>query len=358
MVGEYQALESEVDEAIKRVLESGWYILGKEVEAFEQEFARYLGVNHAIAVNSGTDALVIALWALDRSGEVIVPSLTAPPTVSAICQAGLKPVFIDVDESYTMNCQQLSEIVTAHTAAIVPVHLYGHPADMVEISTIGGLYNVPVIGDCAQAHGARVGKRDVSQYGKLNAYSFYPTKNLGAFGDAGCVVTDDGDLARKCRELRQYGWGWRLSVPQVSYSHHGINSRMDEMQAAILRVKLPYLHSWNELRRSQGQMYREALHFTDVILPVERRGTHHVYHQFVVRVKNRDRLLEELRENDLPAKIHYPLPSHKQPYYQKYPALPMENTDQWMKEILSLPIGPHITDEEVERTVRIVKRFA
>lgn len=359
MVGMYRYLEKEIDSAVKRVLKSGQYILGIESERFEKDFAIYVGAKTSVGMNSGTDALTVALWALGDSpgGEVIVPSLTATPTVAAILLANHKPVFIDVDETYTIDLAQLEEAINGKTVAIVPVHLYGHPANMPAILELAEHYGLAVIEDCAQAHGATIDNKAVGSFGEMGAFSFYPTKNLGAYGDAGIITTNSETYERRCRELRQYGWGWKSSVPRITYNHHGMNSRLDELQAAILNVKLKHVNRWNDIRRQQAQRYLEGLRFTDLILPVEREGYRHVYHQFVVRFRDREKILKQFGEAGYGLQVHYPIPVHKQPYYRQFDAFPMSNTDAFCREIFSLPIGPHITDQQVEQVIQIVKRF-
>lgn len=354
MVGMYPQIQIQVDTAIKRVLESGRFIFGPEIEKFEAKFAKYLEVKHVIGVGSGTDALMIALWALERGpGEVIVPSLTAMPTATAVCLAGHKPVFVDVDEMYTLDPNQVKRAINKNTVAIIPVHLYGHPAELMAIRDAAG--DVPVIEDCAQAHGALLGKGMVGGFGGSAAFSFYPTKNLGAYGDAGAIATNSDELMVRCRELRQYGWGWKSGIQ--TFNHHGTNSRMSEVQAAILSVKLPYLDVWNEVRRKQAGVYNQAFKHLPLVLPAQKPGYQHVYHQYVIRSEHRDDLQKVLGRSGIETQVHYPAPVHQQPYYQRFKALEMPNTELWCKQILSLPIGPHVPIEIIMRVIEIVRRY-
>ena len=354
----YIANKEAIDTAIAQVLDSGWYILGEQVAAFEQEFAAYLGVKYAIGVASGTDALHLALRAcgIGPGDSVITVSHTAVATVAAIELVGATPILVDIDPvTFTVDPDRLQKTIKAYDGrlkAIIPVHLYGHPADMPAIMQIARHDNLYVIEDCAQSHGAVINGRKLGQWGHLAAFSFYPTKNLGALGDGGAVVTNDPELADKVRLLREYGWRERYvsSVP-------GMNSRLDELQAAILRVKLPCLDQGNKRRRQIAHVYNTMLSDSSLVLPQAKEGTHHVYHQYVVRSKQRDDLRAFLKANSVGTLIHYPVPIHLQPAYQRRVAVDasgLDHTEQACREILSLPMYPEMADEQVRRVCNLV----
>jgi dTDP-4-amino-4,6-dideoxygalactose transaminase len=357
----YLAHRSEIDAAIKRVLESGWYILGREVAAFEQAFAAYVGVSHAIGVGSGTDALELSLRACGVGpGDIVFTvSHTAVATVAAIELVGATPVFVDIDPAtYTMDPNSL-EIAMARPSAgkpkaVIPVHLYGQPADMPAITELAHRYSLYVIEDCAQSHGATLAGRMTGGWGDIAAFSFYPTKNLGAFGDGGMVVTNDASLAERVRLLRQYGWRRRY-VSDVP----GGNSRLDELQAAILRVKLSYLDSENSRRRDLEGLYDTLLNGAGLSLPTTRSGALHVYHQYVVRSSQRDMLAAHLKQEGIGTIIHYPVPIHQQPAYlgrlPEVVALP--HTERAASEILSMPMYPQLTEAQVRRVCEVVVQF-
>ena len=362
----YLTHKAEIDAAVCRVLESGWYILGQEVAAFEEEFAAYIGVRYAIGVANGTDALELALRAcgIGPGDAVFTVSHTAVATVAAIERCGATPVLVDIDPTtYTMDPNHLEEALKAsghrlsnvgHPKAIVPVHLYGHPADMTAILDIAHRYGLYVIEDCAQSHGATLAGRKTGTWGNLAAFSFYPTKNLGAFGDGGMVVTSDLEPADKVQLLRQYGWKNRY-ISEIP----GENSRLDEIQAAILRVKLKHLDQENELRRGIANQYHQLLASTSIKLPVVHPLATHVYHQFVIRVDKRDALREHLENHKINTAIHYPLPIHLQPAYRGRLGEPgmLPVTEKTATEILSLPIFPELTFQEVQKVAGEVKAW-
>lgn len=338
-LAQYKAYQDEIDEAIHRVLESGSYILGEEVRHFESEYAKYLGAKHCWGVANGTDALHIALTAcgVGPGDEVITVSHTAVATVSAIRMCQAKPVFVDIDKStYTMDTSLLSSMITERTKAIIPVHIYGHPANLDEICRIAKLNNLYVIEDCAQAHGAKYRERLVGTIGDISCFSFYPTKNLGALGDGGAVVTDNQVLSEKIYSLREYGWQERFKS-----EINGWNSRLDELQAAILRVKLKYLTVTNEARISLAKTYTENLNSDVFTLPVSQNHCKHVYHLFVIRTQNRDRWFKYLRSKNIGVSIHYPYPVHKQPAYLEF-SCELPETEKTCEEILSLPLYPEL----------------
>jgi dTDP-4-amino-4,6-dideoxygalactose transaminase len=351
---QYEAIKPELDAAAARVLASGWYILGAEVKAFEAAFAEFCGVGHAIGVGNGTEALYLALAALGvgPGHEVITVANAAVYEPLTILQTGARPVFVDVDErTYNMEPELLEAAITPRTRAIMPVHLYGRMADMDAIMDVARRHDLPVIEDAAQAHGAVLNGRVAGSIGACGAFSFYPSKNLGALGDGGALVTDDAELAAKLRRLREYGWKERYYTTDTG----GINSRLDEMQAALLHVKLGHLAQWNERRRAIARRYNELLAGTGLGLP-DLLDARHVCHLYVVRAPERDRLQAGLRERGVGAAVHYPLPAHLQPVYAGLAApgsLPV--TERLANEVLSLPIYPELTDAEVEAVAAAVR---
>ena len=348
--GRYLAHQTDVDAAVLRVLASGWYILGQETAAFEAEFARASHARGCIGVNSGTDALRLALQACNvgPGDEVITVAHTAVATVAAIRLAGATPVLVDIDPAtYTMSPAALAAAITPATKAVIPVHLYGHPADLPAIAAEVNPRGIWLIEDCAQAHGATINGRPLGSTGELACYSFYPTKNLGALGDGGAVTSNDEGLLARVRALREYGWS--ANERYVSYSE-GMNSRLDELQAAVLRVFLTHLDAENEQRRRLAAAYAACLP-ADVVLPVEQPGFRHVYHLYVVRVRERDEVRAQLAARGIGTAIHYPVPIHLQPAYRDIvttPA-PLTATEQAAEEILSLPMHPALSIDDVHR---------
>lgn len=354
---EYGLVKAEIDAAVQRVLESGWYILGKEVAAFEEEFAAWCGVAGAVGVGNGTDALHIALRAcgIGPGDEVITVAHTAVATAAAIALTGATPVFVDIDPAtYTLDATRLAGAITPHTKAVIPVHLYGHPADLGEILPIARDAGLRVIEDCAQAHGAEWQGQRVGSYGDLACFSFYPTKNLGALGDGGAIVGNDPALLDRVRLLREYGW-----KPENRYISEieGMNSRLDELQAAILRVKLAHLDGWNTHRRQLAEVY--AAHLPDsVVKPVERPGCRHVYHLYVIRSSDRDGLREKLRAAGVASGIHYPVPVHQQAAYDHLRPVSLPVTEQAAAEILSLPMHSTLTAAQIEQVCAAIQKEA
>jgi dTDP-3-amino-3,4,6-trideoxy-alpha-D-glucose transaminase len=352
---QYESIKAELDEAAARVLASGWYILGPEVRAFEAEFAAFCGVGHAIGVGNGTEALYLALVALGVGvgDQVISVANAADYEPLTILQAGARPVFVDVDErTYTIEPELLEAAITPHTKAIMPVHLYGRMADMVAIMAVAERHGLPVIEDCAQAHGAQLGGRVAGSIGVCGCFSFYPSKNLGALGDGGMITTNDAELAAKLRRLRMYGWEKRYHTVDSG----GINSRLDEIQAALLRVKLRHLADWNNARRRIAQRYNQQLADTDLLLPDLPSDERHVFHLYVVQTPQRDRLQAALQQRGVETAIHYPLPAHLQPVYQGLAepgSLPV--TEKLAGTVLSLPIYPELTDAEVDAVAAAVR---
>ena len=346
----YLAHKGAIDDAIARVLESGWYILGSEVTAFEREFAAYLGVNQAVGVASGTDALSLALRAcgVGPGDFVLTVSHTAVATAAAIGLCGATPVFVDTGpDGYTMDPDRLEDAARGFRGgrlkAVVPVHLFGHPADMEAILGIARGHDLRVVEDCAQSHGATFRGKRTGTLGDIAAFSFYPTKNLGALGDGGMVVTDDPDLAENVRLLREYGWKERY-VSAVE----GQNSRLDELQAAVLRVKLPHLDAENESRRRIAAIYQSVLAGVGPVLPKTGSDVAHVFHQYVIRTPRRDTLKTYLREIGIGTLIHYPVPVHRQPAYagRSLGEEHLPNTENIAGQILSLPMYPELREEQ------------
>lgn len=354
----YRAHEAEIDAAIKRVLHSGWYIAGNELKAFEAEFAAFLGAGQAIGVGNGTDALLLALRAcgVGPGDSVLTVSHTAVATVAAIEMAGATPILADIDpESYTLDIaalrRSLDTFDTRAIKAIIPVHLYGHPVDMPALMELAGEHGWRVIEDCAQSHGATVHGRMTGTWGDAAAFSFYPTKNLGALGDGGAVVTGDDSIAARLRLLREYGWRERY-VSEIP----GINTRLDELQAAILRVKLRHLAEDNARRRAIAATYSAGLAGSGLGLPAVSAGVEHVFHQYVVRTSERDHLRAALRERGVGTLIHYPMAVHEQPAYAgRIRCLgDMQVTEAAVRQVLSLPIHPYLTDAQVAQVIAAV----
>jgi len=352
----YTAYQAEIDEVIQQVLTSGWYILGKEVKAFEEEFATYCGVNHAIGVADGTNAIVLALRALGigTGDEVITCGHTATATIAAIEIAGAIPVLADIDPTYyTIDVEAVRQAITPQTKAIIPVHIYGQPADMDALLTVADEHNLPIIEDCAQAHGAYYKGKRVGSMGTVATFSFYPTKNLGAFGDGGGIVTNDPAIYEKLMALRQYGWEQRY-VSSVA----GFNSRLDELQAAILRVKLRYLDADNQKRRNLAAIYTDGLQQLAIETPQTRDQGEHVFHLYVTQVDNRDQVMVALREKGVGTGIHYPVPNHIHPAYVDRVRSVPDNLPTLIaatKRIMSLPLYPELSHNDAHQVVNAIR---
>ncbi|HVF92646.1 MAG TPA: DegT/DnrJ/EryC1/StrS family aminotransferase [Blastocatellia bacterium] len=354
---QYLDMRERIDAAVGDVLSRGWFILGREVESFEREFADYLGARHAVGVGSGTEALHLALVAAGvRPGdEVIAPANTCIPTVSAVSLAGATPVLVDVDPaSFNLDPGKLEAALSPRTAAILPVHLYGQAADLGPILEIGRGSRIPVIEDVAQGHGATYGEGKLGTSGVMGCFSFYPSKNLGAYGDAGAVVTNDDELALKLRRLRNYG-----EERRYHHTSKGFNSRLDELQAAILRAKLPELDRWNARRREIAAIYDREIRHPGIVKPVELQYGVHVYHLYVVRCAERDRLQEHLARAGVATLIHYPVPVHLQQAYADLGKKPGDYpvAEACASEALSLPIFPELTEEEVRYVAECINAF-
>ncbi len=354
----YLAHKAEIDAAIQQTLSKGTYILGEEVAAFERDFAQYLGVRHGIGVANGTDALQLALWAcgIGPNDEVITVAHTAVATVAAIEMCGARPVVVDIDpDTFTIDPNQIEYVITSKTKAILPVHLYGHPADMEGINAIASKHHLYVVEDCAQSHGAVYQGRRTGAWSDIAAFSFYPTKNLGALGDGGIVVTDNPGLAAQVTSLREYGWKNQRHMSEAP----GVNSRLDELQAAILRVKLNYLDEENEQRRKLARVYDEILSSTKLTLPMEKGSVSHVYHQYVIRSPRRDSLQQYLKKLGINTAIHYPVPVHLQPAYRG--RLRVEGTltctERMCREVLSLPMHPQLSEERIHSISELLRNW-
>jgi dTDP-4-amino-4,6-dideoxygalactose transaminase len=355
-------LGEELHAAIRRVVDGGWYILGPEVQAFEEEFAAYCGVKHCIGVASGAEALYLALAALGVSAgdEVITVANACMYQVAAILQAGARPVLVDVDSSALIDVGQIEAAITLRTKAILPVHLYGDMADMKTINALAAKHGIAVIEDAAQAHGAWLdddgNARRAGAWGAIGCFSFYPSKNLGALGDGGALTTNDDALAEKLRRLRFYGWGEKY----VTVDQGGRNSRLDELQAAVLRVKLRHLEDWNAARRERASWYTQLLVGEAALRIVRDENPGHVYHLFVIECRNehvRDRLQQHLRAHSIGCDVHYPLPAHLQPAYGDlgYHAGDLPVTEIMARRILSLPIFPELSNDEVAYVADVVR---
>ena len=354
---QYQNIKEEIDSVIERVMERGWFILGEEVERFEREFASFLGSTHAVGVNTGTDALFIALrsLAVGPGDEVITTPLTATYTALAISMTGATVVLADIDEeTYNIDPQKIEDKINKKTRVLMPVHLYGNPADMEPILALAEKHNLKVVEDAAQAHGALYKGQEVGSLGDIGCFSFYPSKNLGAYGDAGMITTNDANVAEKARLIRNGG--------QTDRYHHqilGVNSRMDELQAAILSVKLKHLREWNEKRRDIAHLYNERLEGLNITLPMEREDVKHVYYLYILRTNQRDNLKEFLAENDIGTQIHYPVPVHLQKAYEflnvSSGSLPCAG--KAAREVLSLPMYPELKEKQVNFVSETIRKF-
>lgn len=353
----YLELKPEIDAAVARVLDSGYYILGPEVEAFEADFARYCEAGHAVGVGNGLDALVLALRALGigEGDEVLVPSNTFIATWLAVSAVGALPVPVEPDPAtHNIDPARLAAALTGRTRAVIAVHLYGQPADLAALSSFCADHGLRLIEDAAQAHGARHRGRRIGAEGDIACWSFYPGKNLGALGDGGCVTTADATLAERVRLLRNYG-----SREKYVHEETGTNSRLDPVQAAILRVKLAHLDAWNDRRRAIAALYLDRLRDTSLVLPEVPEWAEPVWHLFVVRHNDRDGLRKALHEAGIGTLIHYPIAPHMQKAYASLgmapEALPIAR--QLSAEVLSLPIGPHLGLDAAERVAEVVSRL-
>ncbi len=362
---QYQKIKKEILSATQRVYEKGRFILGEEVSAFEKEFSHYCGVQYGVGVASGTDALFLALKAagIGEGDEVVTVANSFVSTALAISFTGAKPLFVDIDpRTYTMDPNGLELLLKREKAkhggrkikAVLPVHLYGHPAEMDSMMEIANRYDLIVIEDACQAHGAKYGRRKVGSFGAMGCFSFYPTKNLGGYGDGGMVVTDHKRYERNLRLLRSYG-------EREKYQHilKGHNSRLDEIQAAMLRTKLKYLDQWNEERRRKANSYTEKLSPLGVVCPSEKKGARHVYHLYAIKTGKRESLQAFLKKRGIETLIHYPIPIPLQKAYRElgYRRRDFPLTNLWSRKILSLPFFPEMKEREMEEVAEGIRSF-
>ena len=352
---QYLSIKSEIDKAIKRVLDSGWFILGEQVGKFEKEFAKYCGVKYCVGVANGMEALQLSLMALDikKGDEVITTPLSAAATSLAIIQVGAKPVFVDIDPvSFNIDVNKIERAITKRTKAILPVHLYGQMADMSAIIKIAKKYNLKIIEDACQAHGASLNNKQAGNWGDCGAFSFYPSKNLGAFGDGGAITTNSKNLADKIKFLRNYG-----QVGRYEHKYMGLNSRLDEMQAGILRVKLKYLKKWNGQRQQISKIYQQELQDLDLILPQFENKTDHVWHLYVIRTKKQDKLQKYLAQQGIGTQVHFPKVLYNQLAIKPFSKGKCPQAERVVKEILSLPIYPELSEKEVKYVCKKIRSF-
>ncbi len=355
---QYELIKSEIDSVVAQVISEGAFIGGEYVKKFEEEFGSFCGARNCVGVGNGTDALFIALKCLGigQGDEVIVPANTFIATAEAVTLCGAKVVFVDCDsESYTINIESLNESLTAKTQAIIPVHLYGHPADMSAIREIANRFQIKIIQDCAQAHGAEINGNKLIEYGDILCFSFYPGKNLGAYGDAGAIVTNDEDLSIKIRKFANHG-----RISKYDHEIEGVNSRMDAIQGAILSVKLKYLSDWTEKRIEIAKKYSAYLgSIENTSTPLCCSRFKHVYHLYVIRSKKRDALKDHLYKKGVLTGIHYPvsLPNLEAYKYLQHSPEDFPVSNQLQNEILSLPLYPELDDEKVEYVTRVIIDF-
>lgn len=350
-----QRFKSEIDLAIREVLESGWYLLGKQNEAFEKSFAEFCGVKFSVGCANGLDALRLAIRAFDFPGdsEIIVPANTYIASILAISDCGLKPILVEPDlETYNIDADLIEAKITEKTKAIVVVHLYGQAVEMEKIWELAKKYNLKIIEDSAQAHGAIYQGKKVGNLGDIGCFSFYPGKNLGALGDGGSITTNDEEVAIKIRAIANYG-----SLIKYENIYKGLNSRLDEIQAAILDLKLQFLDADNQQRREIAKIYRENIKNEKIVLPKPYKEESHVWHLFVIRTKDRDKLQEYLKIKGIQTLIHYPIPPHKQNAYKEWNNLSFPITEKIHKEVLSLPISPAMNKEEAFYIAQILNEF-
>ncbi|HEX7997609.1 MAG TPA: DegT/DnrJ/EryC1/StrS family aminotransferase [Pyrinomonadaceae bacterium] len=351
---QYLSIKAEIDEAIARVLETTAFVLGREVEAFEAAFAEYVGARFCVGVNSGTAAIQLAVMAcgLEAGDEVIIPANTFFASAEGVSTAGATPVFVDADPlSYNIDPSRIEAAITKRTRAIIPVHLYGQAADLDPIFDIAARHNLLVIEDAAQAHGSLYKGRLVGALSQAGCFSFYPGKNLGAYGEGGAVVTNDAEIARRVRLLRDHG-------SEQKYRHEiiGYNFRLEGIQGAVLNVKLRHLDKWNDLRRAHAARYNELLSGTSLQLPREMPYARHIYHLYVVQTDERDALQKRLNEAGVQTGIHYPVPVHLQPAYASMGHKPGDfpESERQAASVLSLPMFPELTDEQIKRVAETI----
>jgi len=354
---QYREIKEEIESTLKSVLSKGQFILGPEVSSLEQEIADYIGVKHAVGAASGTDALYLALLAcgIKKGDEVITTPFSFIATAEVITYCQATPVFVDIDPgTFNIDPDKIEEKITEKTRAIIPVHLYGYPADMDALLMIAEKYQLSVIEDAAQAFGAEYKNKKIGSIGNIGCFSFFPTKNLGGYGDGGMMVTDNPEVAEKLRMLRVHG-----SKEKYFHSFLGYNSRLDEIQAAILRVKLKRIETWNELRRKKAHLYNELLKGLDIGLPCEEEGYKHVYHQYTVRLKERDQCKDFFQKHNIATTIYYPIPITEQEIYKNmgYSEKNLPHSYQASREVLSLPMYPELADDMIETVSLMTRKF-
>ena len=347
-------VDDEIKQAVLKAVESGQYILGPECKAFEKEFAAYNGAQHAVLTASATAALWMTIKALGamEGDEILVPAHTAVPTIEAICFAGVTPVFVDVDDTYTVDVKDAAAKVTPRTVGFVPVHLYGHPANLPDIQELCAKQSLWLLEDCAQAHGAAWQGKRVGSFGRVGVFSFYPSKNLMVMGDGGLLVTDDDEVAARCRRLRDHGRQNKDIHVEI-----GFNLRFNDIQAAVGRVLLRRLDLMNDKRRRLAARYAAGLAGLPLVLPSETPGARHIYHLYVVRTRERDQLAAFLKDKGIATGIHYPVPCHQQPAVEYLKPGPLEHTERIVKQILTLPISAGHTESEIDEVVAAVRAF-
>lgn len=351
----HNELKDEIKNAIERVVDSNWFIDGKELSNFEDNFAKYCGTKYCVGCGNGLDGLTLALRAMGvkKDDEVIIPSHTFIATALAVSNIGAKPVFVEVKEDdYTINPEKIEEKITNKTKVIIAVHLYGQCADMDEINKIAKKYNLYVLEDAAQAHGALYKGRKAGSLGDAAEFSFYPGKNLGAMGDAGCVVTNNDEIANKVKMLRNYG-----SIKKYCHEEKGVNSRLDEIQAAVLNVKLNSLDKWNEFRRNVADKYISGIINQKIKLPKVSEYNEHVWHLFVVEVDDREKFMNYLKENNISSLIHYPTAISKQKAYSEYDNLDLPIALEKANKVVSLPMYYGLTDDEINYVIEVINNY-
>jgi len=357
LTAQYHSIKNEIDAAVLSTLESGHFILGPQVTKFEESVASYLGVEHAVGLASGTDALVIALRALNLGvgDEVIIPAYTFFATAGTVMSVGAMPVFVDIDpHTYQMDVSKIESAITSKTKAIMPVHLYGHPAEMNPILEIASKHGLKVIEDNAQGFGAEYLGKKTGALSDIGCLSFFPTKNLGAYGDGGMAVTNDSALAERMRKLRAHGWKKKYYSEEVGY-----NSRLDALQAAILQAKLPYVNAWNEKRRELARRYSEHLALLGIVTPVEREWGKHVYHLYIIRSKKRDGLQAFLKQKGIASEVYYPIPPHLAEPCRAfgYKEGDFPHAELAARETLALPLYPELTEAQQDEVITAVRGF-
>lgn len=357
LIAQYHSIKKEIDSAVLSTLESGHFILGPQVTKFEEDVASLLGLDFAIGLASGTDALVLALRALDvgEGDEVVIPAYTFFATAGTVMSVGAKPVMVDIDpQTYQIDVNKIESVITSKTKAIIPVHLYGHPAEMNPILEIARKYNLKVIEDNAQGFGAEYLGKKTGSFGDIGCLSFFPTKNLGAFGDAGMVVTDDSKLAERMKMLRTHGWKKKYYSEEVGY-----NSRLDAIQAAILQTKLSHVDLWNQKRRELAKRYSEHLAPLGIVTPVEEEWAKHVYHLYIIRSEKRDALQKFLKEKGIASEVYYPIPPHLSTPCKKfgYKEGDFPHAEKASQETLALPLYPELTEGQQDEVIGAIGEF-